>query len=117
VAFSDSTAISSSAILRRKSGILDQRSAVVGPLERGDLLDLAQHVHQAGRVGVAALEFQQVLGVGPALVLLADAVGDRHADIVEEDLVDLLLALGRTVQGRQRLDLDARQGHRQQQER
>ena len=36
---------------------------------------------------------EQVLGVGPALVLLADQVLGRHLDVVEEDLVDLGLAV------------------------
>ena len=42
----------------------------------------------AGDVG--ALVAEQVLGVGPALVLLADQVLDRHLHVVEEDLVDLV---------------------------
>ncbi len=45
----------------------------------------------AGNAG--ALVDEQELGVGPALVLFADAVLDRHLDVVEEDLVDLVAAV------------------------
>jgi hypothetical protein len=37
------------------------------------------------------LELEQVLGNGPAHALLANALGSRHAHIVE-NLIDLLLA-------------------------
>jgi hypothetical protein len=37
----------------------------------------------------------RVLGVGPALVLLADQLVGRHLDVVEEHLVDLVLAIHR----------------------
>jgi hypothetical protein len=117
VAFRAATWISRLAIFSRKSRSSISRPPSSASFHRGDALDLLEHVHQARGIGVAALELEQVLGVGPALVLLADAVGDRHADIVEEDLVDLLLARSGAVQGDQRLDLDARRVHPQQQER
>src|SRR6185312_10277918 len=40
----------------------------------------------------AALEFEQIFAVGPALALFADTVGDWHAHVVEEHLVDLVIA-------------------------
>src|SRR5690606_36061652 len=43
-------------------------------------------------LGAAALELQQVLAVGPAPTLLADAIGDRYPHVVEEHLVDLVVA-------------------------
>ena len=42
---------------------------------------------------IGALMGEQYLGVGPALVLLADQVVRRHADIVEENLVHLRVAI------------------------
>ena len=54
---------------------------------------------------------QQELGRRPALVLLEDAVLDRHLDVVEEDVVDLVLA----AQGDDRAHGDARRLHVDQQ--
>src|SRR3546814_16020747 len=42
-----------------------------------------------------ALVREQELGAGPALVLLIDTLLDRHADILEEHLVHLMLAAER----------------------
>ena len=95
---------------------MDQLAAAVGGLQGGDLLDLLQLVGEARSIGISPLELQQVLGVGPALALFADPVGDRHADVVEEDLVDFLLALGGAIQGWQGHDGNARRLHVQQQE-
>ena len=50
-------------------------------------------IADAGVVG--ALVAEQKFGVGPALVLLADQVVHRHLHIVEEDVVDLVLAIER----------------------
>jgi len=52
-----------------------------------------------------------VLSHGPALVLLTDAAADRHADILEENLVDLVLA----GQGDDRAHPHARRLHIQEQ--
>ena len=56
---------------------------------------------------------QQHLGVGPALVLLADAVLDRHSHVVEAHLVDLVVA----VDGDDGAQADAGALHVDQQER
>ncbi len=55
---------------------------------------------------------QEVLGAGPALVLFADQVFHRHLDVVEEDFVDLVVA----VEGDDRAHADARCAHVDQQE-
>ncbi len=68
------------------------------------------------RIGAATLELQQVLGVGPPLALLADPVGDRDAHVLEEDLVDLLLAVDRPVERGDRPDGYAGGLHVQQEE-
>ena len=65
----------------------------------------------------AALELEQVLGVGPAHVLLADPVLDRHLHVGEEHRVHLLRAGAVAVGGDDRLDRDARRLHVDQQER
>jgi hypothetical protein len=60
----------------------------------GDALEALQLALGAVHVGdVGALVAEQVLGVGPALVLLADQVLGRHLDVVEKDLVDLAFAV------------------------
>ena len=46
-----------------------------------------------------ALVAEQVFGVVPALVFLADEILDRHAHVVEEDLVDLVAAVDRDRSG------------------
>jgi hypothetical protein len=61
----------------------------------------------------ATLVGQQELGAGPALVLVVDAVLDRHLDVLEPDLVDLVLA----AQGDDRSHGHARRLHVDQQER
>ena len=52
---------------------------------RGDAL-----LRHADAGDADALVAEQELGVVPALVLLADEVLDRHPDVVEEHLVDLV---------------------------
>src|SRR5690606_35786986 len=63
-------------------------------------------------LGAAALELQQVLAVGPAPTLLADAIGDRYPHVVEEHLVDLVVA----THGADRPDRDPGRLHVDQQE-
>src|SRR3546814_5051060 len=53
-----------------------------------------------------------MLGHRPALILGAEPVRLRDADVVEEDLVQLMVA----GEGADRLDADARRGHVEQQE-
>ena len=77
---------------------LTHPAAAVRGLQAGDLADLLQLVGQPRGVRIAAFELQQVLGVGPALAFLADTICHRNPDVLEEHLVDLLVALGRTVQ-------------------
>ena len=48
--------------------------------------------HAAGLQCAAALEFEQILRDFPALVLVADAVGFRHAHVVEEHFVEFVVA-------------------------
>src|SRR3546814_14134288 len=55
---------------------------------------------------------EQELGIGPSPVFLAYPVRDRHADVVEEDIVDLV----RTVEGDDRPDRDAGRRHIDQKE-
>ncbi len=78
-----------------------------------DALQMRQHRLGRADAGQArAFVGQQVLGAGPALVFLADEVLHRHADVVEEDLVDLVVA----VQGDDRPHADAGAFHIDQQE-
>ena len=72
-------------------------------------LQFALGAADAGDVG--ALMSQQKLGVGPALVFLADAIFDRHLHVLEPDLVDLVAA----VQQRDGPHRDARALHVDQQ--
>src|SRR5690606_9273343 len=44
-----------------------------------------------GELRATALELQQVLAIGPAPSLVANAVGDGHPHVVEEHLVDLVV--------------------------
>src|SRR6266700_3767021 len=79
--------------LLAKTRILDHRLAAGLDLG-GELLDAADALlgdADAGNAG--ALVAEQELGVIPALVLLAHQVLDRHLDVVEEDLVDLMAAV------------------------
>jgi hypothetical protein len=79
---------SSSAIWSRKAAC---RPHAFGAGDALDPLQLALGAVDVGDVG--ALVAEQVLGVGPALVLLADQVVGRHLHVVEEDLVHLVLAV------------------------
>ena len=75
---------------------------------RGELLDAAQPLLGDADAGDAgALVAEQEFGVVPALVLLADQVLDRHLDVVEEHLVDLVAA----VDGLDRAHRDALRLH------
>ena len=72
----------------------------------------AQHAAQRGmgapgRDRAAALEFEQVLGDAPALPFIAQPAGDRHPRVVEEHLIDFVVA-GDTADRPHR---DARRGH------
>ncbi|MNE18700.1 hypothetical protein D3C80_1117500 [compost metagenome] len=90
-----------------------QQRVVETPLAGGDLLEVGQRgLGDADASLAGALVAEQVLGAGPALVLLADQVGHRHPHVVEEHLVDFVLA----VQGDDRPHADAGAGHVDQQE-
>jgi hypothetical protein len=68
------------------------------------LTHLTQRALGVGDTGdTRALVCQQRLGIGPALVLLADQVFDRHANVVELHLVQAVVV----VDGLDRVDLDA----------
>src|SRR5439155_13931129 len=89
----------------RNVGIVDGAAGGVG---FGKARNRLQRVAQfGGGNGGAAFELEQVFAVGPALAFLADAVGDGHADIVEEHLVDLVIA----ADGQDRPRRDARALH------
>ncbi|MCY1230498.1 hypothetical protein D9M72_429110 [compost metagenome] len=103
--------------LAPEGGVVEQPPAVVGRLLRGDLRHLGQLLAQHRAVGAAALELQQVLGIGPALAFVADAVLRGHAHVLEEDLVHFLLPGHGAVQRRQRRHRDAGRMHVEQQER
>ncbi|KAG1372838.1 hypothetical protein G6F60_015590 [Rhizopus arrhizus] len=77
---------------------------------------------QSGNAG--ALVAQQVLGVGPALVLFAHQVGHRYAHVLQPDLVHVVAAVQRACRhrvqqvarlharpGGQHLDLQLATGH------
>src|SRR5690606_23894650 len=68
----------------------ERATAAAFRLRKGaEPLDLAFGTGDTGNV--IALMTEQELGVGPALVLFADAVLDRNADIFEEDFVEAVL--------------------------
>jgi len=75
------------------------------------LRDLALGLGNACNTG--ALVDEQELGVGPALVFIADAVRHRHLDISEKNFVQVMQA----VDGNDRLHLDAGRLHVDQKER
>gem|GEM_PF-5844522 len=98
--------------LSAEQRVFEHRLAIADFLH-GDALEVRQHRLGRADAGQArALVGQQVLGAGPTLVFLTDKVFHRHADIVEEDLVDLVVA----VQGDDRPHTDARALHVDQQE-
>ena len=73
----------------------------VDPLVGGNYPQLCQIALVHGDIaGVGALVSQQVFGDALSLPFLADAVGSRHADVVEELLVEDLA----TVDDDDRLD-------------
>ena len=76
---------------------------------RGQIPRVAQHGALAAdaRIG-RTLETEQVLRIGPALALFADAIGFRHFHIVEEHFIENVLAVNRD-DGNER---DARGVHR-----
>ena len=99
--------------LRGEQRILDAaggRSAAPPAAMRFEPREFALGAADAGDIG--ALVTEQKLGVGPAAVLLADAILDRHPHILEPDLVDLMAA----VEQRDGPDRDARTLHVDQQE-
>ena len=68
-------------------------------IDLGQLAHLLQHVAKPRRIGIAALELKEVLCVCPSLVLLANqGFRYRNAYILEEDLIDFLLAFRRAVE-------------------
>src|SRR5262249_39027599 len=73
--------------------VLDERAPAraLAPRDVLQLLQLALAASHAGDAG--ALVAQQELRVGPALVLLAHAIGDGDLHVLEPDLVDLGLAV------------------------
>jgi hypothetical protein len=63
---------------------------------RGDLAQAIEGGHREAHArDIGALIREQILGVGPALVLFADEVLDRHAHVGEKHFVDLVLAVER----------------------
>ena len=79
--------------LRGEQRILDQRPPLPA-LARRDALEPREFAFGDADAGnVRALVPEQKLGVGPAAVLLADAVFHRHAHVLEPDLVDLMAAV------------------------
>jgi hypothetical protein len=92
----------------------EQRSSIAAAFGLlGDALQPRQFAlgdADAGDVG--AFMAEQELGIGPALVLFADQVRDRHFDVFEPDFVDLV----RAVQRDDRAHGDARRLHVDQQE-
>ena len=61
---------------------------------RGDMFERGQcRIRKSHAGNVGALVGQQIFGIGPALVLFADQVFDRHTHVVEENLVHLCLAI------------------------
>ena len=59
-----------------------------------DALESRQFALGAADAGdVGALVAEQELGVGPALVFIADAILHRHTYVLEPDLVDLVSAV------------------------
>ena len=98
--------------LAAEQGVFEQRLAVL-LLLGGNTLEVGQccfggtDTSQAG-----TFVSQQVLGTGPALVLFANQVLDRHFDVVKEDFVDFVVA----VQGDDRANGDTRGRHVDQQE-
>ena len=98
-----STSISD--IRKRDIGIVDGAAGGVG---FGEIRNGLERVAQFGRRDAgAALELEQIFAVGPALAFLADAVGDGHAHVVEEHLVDFVVA----ADGQDRPCRDARALH------
>ena len=62
-------------------------------LGAGDALEVLQAaLRAAGARHAGALVAEQELGVGPTLVFLANQIGDRHANIFEENVIDLVAA-------------------------
>jgi hypothetical protein len=87
---------------------------VTHPFGLGDALQALELALGSVHVGdVGALVAQQVLGVGPALVLFADQVLRRHLNVVEPDFIDLALAvqqLDGTHRDPGRLHVDEQEG-------
>ncbi len=74
-------------------------------LKGGELLQAPNALLGDADAGDAgALVAEQELGIVPALALLADAILDRHLDVVKEHLIDL----GAAVDGDDRPHRDPR---------
>ena len=92
---------------------MQQGLAVIAQFGRGHLTDTLDTALGAGNArNAGTLVRQQELGAGPALVLVIDTVLDRHLDVLEPNLVDLMLA----AQGDDRAHGDAGGLHIDQQE-
>ncbi len=89
------------------AAVLQERLAARLRARRHVLQDAQFAVAVAQSRDARALVAQQVLGVGPALVLLADEIGGRHAHVFQPDLVDVVTA----VQRANRPHRDARRTH------
>ena len=112
-----SISISSAAIFSRQCGLADSGSPSSSCVCASSLRWRKALRRRGPKRLAAALELEQVLGVGPALVLLADPVLDRHLHVGEEDLVDLVAhRRARAVDQVDRIDLDAGRLHVDQQE-
>ena len=58
-----------------------------------DILEsLKRHARSNGWRAAASFEFKQVLGLVPAFSFFTNEVFDRHANVVEEHLVNFMIA-------------------------
>ncbi len=103
-----------SASLLRERRVVAQPPAAGGRLVGGHGGDLfGHHLQRRGGCAAATFELQQILRDGPAVIDLAEHIGLRHPDLIEEHLVLDLLAR----RHHQRADLNSRRRHVDQHER
>ena len=76
----------------RERGLVDQRRRAVDRVRRDALQFVQMDLQSRGDAAAAAFVFEQMLRDGPALVLFADAIGHRHAHVVEEHLIHFVIA-------------------------
>jgi hypothetical protein len=79
--------------VRGEQWILDQRPAILAFLRRDALQPLQFPLRAAHAGNIGSFVSEQKLGVGPALVFIANAILDRHPHILEPDLIDLMAAV------------------------